>query len=582
MIHLERITGKNVWEILKLQVREDQRKFVASNETSIIEAYIAQNAHGHAFPFGIYADDIPVGFCMIGYGTDDSWTDAPAIARDSYNLWRLMIDAHFQGRGYGKAAMEQILSFIRTMPVEPATRCWLSYEPENHAARQLYRSFGFQETGDWDGEEMIAVLDLTSRPALPAPPEGPETSAGIPCETVPSVCRTSPMADKIRLFMDLFRGRADVYARRWENETKGTAGYSPACKNDGVWGICHKPCKTCNAADCLPFTPEAVEKHLAKDNPTVLGIYALQPDDTCWFLAIDMDEGTWQTDVKAIRSVCRTEEIPLAVERSRSGNGAHLWFFFSEKLPASLARRFGASLISAAMKADAKLSFSSYDRMFPNQDFMPSGGFGNLIALPLQPEAARKCRGSLFIDENEAVYPDQWLYLSQIRKMSKSEVDSVLAHIGSRPLGQLAESEEEEDKAPWNKAGSGIPKNDPTTCLECTLADRIYISTGNVSNAVQNQLKRLAAFQNPEFYKQQAMRMSVWNIPRVISCAEYEGNYLCLPRGCSEAVNAFAGEHHLSITWQDRQSSGRPISLTFKGTLRPEQQPALDALCQFD
>ena len=160
MLRLERISGQNIWEILKLRVREDQKPFVASNEISIIEAYIAQNEHGHAYPFGIYDNETPVGFCMIGYGTDDSWIDAPSVARKSYNLWRLMIDERYQGRHFGKAAMELILDFIRTMPVEPSDLCWLSYDPENHAARSLYRNFGFQETGEMDGNEIIAVLSL--------------------------------------------------------------------------------------------------------------------------------------------------------------------------------------------------------------------------------------------------------------------------------------------------------------------------------------------------------------------------------------------------------------------------------------
>ena len=160
MIRLVKITGKNVWDILKLRVRENQRSFVASNDTSIIEAYIAQNENGHAFPFGIYDDETPVGFCMIGYGVDDSWTDAPAVAKDSYNIWRLMIDERFQGKGFGKEAMNRILDFIKTEPCGSAETCWLSYEPENTAAKKLYHSFGFQETGDFDENEIIATLNL--------------------------------------------------------------------------------------------------------------------------------------------------------------------------------------------------------------------------------------------------------------------------------------------------------------------------------------------------------------------------------------------------------------------------------------
>ena len=160
MLRLEKVTGKNVWELLKLQVSEDQKTFVADNDISIIEAYTTISGNGYAFPFGIYEGDTPVGFLMIGYDTDDYWDDAPAIAKGNYNLWRLMIDQAYQGKGYGKEAVKLALGYIKTFPCGAADYCWLSYEPENHVAARLYRSFGFEETGDMDGEELIAVLKL--------------------------------------------------------------------------------------------------------------------------------------------------------------------------------------------------------------------------------------------------------------------------------------------------------------------------------------------------------------------------------------------------------------------------------------
>ncbi len=160
MIRLERISGKNVWDILKLHVGDAQKSFVAPNDVSIIEAYIAITHHGHAFPFGIYDDRTPVGFCMIGFGTDDEWEDAPAIAHHNYNLWRFMIDERYQRKGYGRAAMNLILDFIAGEPCGPAEYCWLSYEPENTTAKALYTAFGFTETGERDGDEIIAALKL--------------------------------------------------------------------------------------------------------------------------------------------------------------------------------------------------------------------------------------------------------------------------------------------------------------------------------------------------------------------------------------------------------------------------------------
>ncbi|MBE5889435.1 MAG: GNAT family N-acetyltransferase [Lachnospiraceae bacterium] len=160
MLRLEKVNGANVWDILKLSVNDEQKDFVASNEVSIVEAYTAITANGFAFPFGIYDDDILVGFVMVGFDTDDYWDDAPAIAKGNYNFWRLMIDKKYQHKGYGKKTVELALDFIRTFPCGKAEYCWLSYEPENTVAKELYLSFGFKETGDMDGEEAIAILKL--------------------------------------------------------------------------------------------------------------------------------------------------------------------------------------------------------------------------------------------------------------------------------------------------------------------------------------------------------------------------------------------------------------------------------------
>ena len=160
MLRLEKVNGKNVWDILKLTVSESQKSFVASNEVSIIEAYTAITGNGYAFPFGIYDGDTPVGFLMIGFDVDDYWIDAPGIAKGNYNLWRLMIDRAYQNSGFGKEAVQLALDFIKSFPCGKAEFCWLSYEPENVVARQLYRSYGFEETGEMDGEELIATLKL--------------------------------------------------------------------------------------------------------------------------------------------------------------------------------------------------------------------------------------------------------------------------------------------------------------------------------------------------------------------------------------------------------------------------------------
>ena len=160
MLRIEKINGKNVWEILKLRVSESQKEFVAANDVSIIEAYTTITANGFAFPFGIYDGKTPVGFMMIGYDSADYWEDTPDIARENYSLWRLMIDENYQKKGFGREAVALGLDFIKSFPCGKSEYCWLSYEPENEVARQLYRLFGFVETGDMVGGEIIAVLKL--------------------------------------------------------------------------------------------------------------------------------------------------------------------------------------------------------------------------------------------------------------------------------------------------------------------------------------------------------------------------------------------------------------------------------------
>ena len=160
MLELKKINRKNVGEILKLEVFDNQKSFVAPNNISIIEAYLAIIENDHVFTFGIYNDDVPVGFLMIGFDVNSDDADAPKIAKGNYNIWRLMIEKTFQGKGFGKKAIELALEFINTFPCGTAKYCWLSYENDNYVARQLYQSVGFVETDEKDGEEIVAILKL--------------------------------------------------------------------------------------------------------------------------------------------------------------------------------------------------------------------------------------------------------------------------------------------------------------------------------------------------------------------------------------------------------------------------------------
>lgn len=230
--------------------------------------------------------------------------------------------------------------------------------------------------------------------------------------TVPQF-RQVPMSptDKVRIFRSLFRGRADVFPTHWQNRRKKTSGYSPACANEWAPGLCDKPrvkCGECPNQAFQPVTDRVVFDHLQGRH--VIGIYPLLDDETCWLLAVDFDKSEWESDVRAFRETCERFGLHAAVERSRSGNGAHVWFFFSEPVPAADARRLGSYLLTETMTRRHQLPLSSYDRVFPNQDTMPRGGFGNLIALPLQ-HASREMGNTVFVDADGEAHPDQWAYL---------------------------------------------------------------------------------------------------------------------------------------------------------------------------
>lgn len=415
------------------------------------------------------------------------------------------------------------------------------------------------------------------------PQSEPDSSTyGQPLEsTTTVVTKRSTLDDKAALFLSLFRGREDVYAKQWQSKD-GRIGYSPACMNEWQRGICGKPkqkCGDCKNASYYPYGMEAVRAHLK--GQIIVGVYPLMKDDACAFLAIDFDEENWRDDIRAVSGACTDLDVPCAIEVSRSGNGAHLWFFFEEPIESSRARAFGSLMLTIAMEQRAHLAFSSYDRMFPNQDTMPKGGFGNLIALPFQ-IAAYKRGGCLFVDEHFRIFDDQWVFLSSIRKISRERLDGCLSQRQTRPLGELRIDSENEDNKPWRRKETPLSAADFPPVICATIADRLYIPIEGISDRAQNRMKRLAAFRNPQFYQAQAMRMPIWDKPRVICCAEYLEQYLCLPRGCREDFNAFAKESGMHVDWSDERNNGRSIDVAFSGVLREEQVAALKDMLAYD
>jgi superfamily II DNA or RNA helicase len=314
-----------------------------------------------------------------------------------------------------------------------------------------------------------------------------------------------------------------------------------------------------------------------------MGVYPMLADNTCWFLAADFDEGEWRRDVFAFRETCQRHKIPVAIERSRSGKGAHAWIFFQEPIPAASARRLGAFLITDTMERVPDIGFGSYDRFFPSQDSMPAGGFGNLIALPLQ-GLARSSGNSVFIDESCSPYLDQWAFLSAIEPIARARVDHLIeeASASGKILGVRIPLVDE-DEEPWLAPPSrrqpppaiGGPLPSAITIIQ---ADQIYIPR----HALIARLIRLAAFQNPEFYSAQAMRRSTHDKPRIISCAELTSHHVALPRGCFDAVRDLLASLGIALTIEDRRSTGAPIPFAFTGALRPSQEPAIAALLSHD
>ena len=408
--------------------------------------------------------------------------------------------------------------------------------------------------------------------------------------TEPAVRLHSPSQAKIALFRFLFRGREDVFARRFESRKTGKSGYAPACGNEWIRGICEKPrirCADCSHQRFLPITDDVIRWHLSgRDDagqPFVAGIYPMLRDEACFFLAADFDKTGWREDAAAFAETCRQLDLPAAIERSRSGQGGHVWLFFEEAIPAALARRLGSHILTETMERRPEVGLDSYDRFFPNQDTLPQGGFGNLIALPLQKQS-RERGNSVFLDDELVPYPDQWAFLSAVRRIGRSRVEAIVrdAERTGQIVGVRFPPADEEADEPWTAppsrrrklpAISGLPRT-----LDVVLGNQIYVAKEALVPALRNRLLRLAAFQNPEFYRSQAMRLPTYDKPRIVACAEDHPQHIGLPRGCFDDLMELLSDLKIAPVVRDERFPGVPLLATFRGELRPEQKIAAQAM----
>jgi hypothetical protein len=427
------------------------------------------------------------------------------------------------------------------------------------------------------------------RKSIPARGEAPSGTHTIAVAISPP----STALEKVRLFQSVFRGRTDVFPRRWENRKSGKAGYSPACSNDWVPGVCGKPkvkCSECPNQAFIPLDERTLLDHLRGKHTA--GVYPLLPDDTCWFLAADFDEESWKADVAAFATTCRKFGLPVAIERSRSGNGAHAWLFFASPVSARDARAAASHLITETMRSLREFSLRSYDRLFPTQDTMPKGGFGNLIALPFQFEP-RKVGHSLFLNDDfePFAWEGQWQFLAGLKRITPVAITDIANE--ARRTGKVigvpapASDPEEVGRSPWDPGPvesqriDRLPFPIPNE-VKAVLAGRLFIAKEGLPPSLLSRFRRLAAFQNPEFYKRQSLRLTTGLTPRVIVCAEDIGEHLALPRGCREEVEALLAKNDARLVCEDRRVEGAAIPASFNGTLTDVQTKAVAGIVEHE
>ena len=429
--------------------------------------------------------------------------------------------------------------------------------------------------------ELLRQLgDLERQAYLDAPP-----IFGAPLGQPPVTAVPVTADNRVSLFLTLFRCRESVYPRLWENKKKGTKGYAPVCDNDWASGLCNKPrvkCSECSHQSFRPLDEAAAKDHLL--GKTTIGTYAIREDDTCVFLACDFDEKDWSGDVAVYRRVGLELGIDVAVERSRSGNGAHAWIFFAEPVSARLARLLGTMLLARTTEQRHVLSVRSFDRFFPSQDYLPTTrhGFGNLIALPLQ-KWPREAGNSVFVDDDMKPYPNQWTYLAGVRRLSSQELRSLVREtlVAPKNADERVDLALETDRALIEREEKVTKLTIP---LEITVIrdEQVHIPLPGLPAGLITRLRRLATFPNPKFYEMQRMRLPTYPLQRFIFAGELRETEIILPRGLIERASALLEKAGACLTIEDCRTTRKGLKVEFTGVLTDEQAAAAAAMRMHD
>lgn len=430
-----------------------------------------------------------------------------------------------------------------------------------------------------DSERSRIVEELLSLQAAalnqPAPLAGSQASEKTP----------DTSEDKINLFLSLFRCRKSVYPKLWENQKQDKKGYSPACTNEWVRGLCEKPpngnmkCSDCPNQAFPALDATAVKNHL--QGLQTIGTFAITENDACVFLAADFDGDGWQEDITAYKRAALSLGVHAHIERSRSGQGGHAWVFFTTAIPAKNARRLGTAILSRSFQERHTLNLKSYDRFFPNQDYLPKGGFGNLIALPLQ-QKAREKENSVFVDASFKPYPNQWEYLARVKRLSLLDVENIIQQ--TLPKGEPLQNLEEEhitmetDERLMTLAKPKIFKGLFSGNVEIEQGAQLKIQTQNLPGALVSAFKRTSTFANPKFYERERMRFQTYPESRFIFDGEVLPDSLLLPRGVLDQCVTIANEAGAHVNIRDVRPVFKKIKQKFTGELLPEQKVAIKKL----